>query len=193
MLLAALAVLAVVTVPLAGGRLGQLADLRLHAVWALAAALVAQVVIISVLPGGDVTVHRVLHLTTYLTVLAWVVLNRNMLWRWLIVIGGALNFLVIAVNGGVMPASRAAQVAAGLDPKGGFENSAHVANANLGFLGDVFAVPADLPLANVFSVGDALLVVGVFLVLHRTSESYLAYRLARLGDRIRSPLQPQHV
>jgi hypothetical protein len=54
MLLAALAVLVIVTVPLAGGRLGRLADLRLRAVWVLALALVAQILIISVIPGGDV-------------------------------------------------------------------------------------------------------------------------------------------
>jgi hypothetical protein len=84
-----------------------------------------------------------------------------------------------------MPASRAAQIAAGLVGRQGFENSAAVAHPNLGFLGDVFAVPADLPLANVFSIGDALLVLGTFLVVHRQCESYLAYRLARLGDAMR--------
>ncbi|MEX1145961.1 MAG: DUF5317 family protein [Acidimicrobiia bacterium] len=185
MLLAALAVLVIATVPLAGGRLSRLADLRLRAVWALALALVVQVLIISVLPSGDVDLHRVLHLATYVAVLVWVVLNHGLLWRWPIVIGGALNFVVIVANDGVMPASRAARVAAGLVGRQGFENSAAVAHPNLGFLGDVFAIPADLPLANVFSVGDALLVLGIFLVVHRQCESYLAYRLARLGDGVR--------
>lgn len=190
MLLAALAALALVTVPLAGGRIGLLADLKLRAVWVLALALVAQVVIISVVPGGDVTVRRVLHLSTYVTVLAWVVANRQLLWRWPIVVGGVLNFVVIVANSGVMPASRAAQAAAGLSAKDGFENSAHLADANLAFLGDVFAVPAGVPLANVFSLGDALLVVGIFLIAHRVAESYLAYRLARVGDLLRSRVRP---
>jgi hypothetical protein len=172
-------------VPLAGGRLGRLADLRLRAVWVLALALVAQILIISVIPGGDVAVHRALHLSTYVAVLVWVALNRQLRWRWPIVLGGGLNFVVIVANGGVMPASRAAQIAAGLVGRQGFENSVAVAHPNLGFLGDVFAVPADLPLANVFSIGDALLVLGTFLVVHRQCESYLAYRLARLGDAMR--------
>ena len=95
------------------------------------------------------------------------------------------NFVVIVANGGVMPASRAAQVAAGLVGRQGFENSVAVAHPNLAFLGDVFAVPAGVPLANVFSIGDALLVLGIFLIVHRQCESYLAYRLARLGDALR--------
>jgi len=185
MFLAALTVLAIASVPLAGGRLGQLAELRLRAVWALVLALLAQVVIISIVPGGDVTTHRVLHLTTYVAVLGWVVLNRRLLWRWPIVVGGVLNFVVIVANGGVMPASRAAQAAAGLSAHGGFENSAPLTDARLAFLGDIFAVPSWVPLANVFSIGDALLVLGIFLAVHRLGESYLAYLLARLGDRLR--------
>lgn len=185
MFLAALTVLAIATVPLAGGRLGRLAELRLRAVPALMVALLVQIVIISVVPDGDVTTHRILHLSTYVVVLAWVVLNRRLLWRWPVVLGGLLNFIVIAANRGVMPASRAARATAGLKVSGGFENSARIADANLAFLGDVFALPSWLPLANVFSIGDVLLVVGIFLAVHRLSESYLAYLLARLGDRLR--------
>jgi hypothetical protein len=185
MLLAVLAVLAVLTVPLARGRLGNLAHLELRAVWVLAAALVAQIVIISVLPGGNVTVDRILHLTTYVTVLAWVVWNSGLRWRWVLMAGGFANFTVIVANDGVMPASGAAIEAAGLAAGHAFENSAPVADAKLAFLGDVFAIPDRFPLANVFSVGDVLIVLGVFLILHRQCESYLAYVLARLGDAIR--------
>jgi hypothetical protein len=185
MFLAALTVLAIASVPLAGGRLGRLAELRLRYVWALLGALLVQIVIISVIPGGDVTTHRILHLSTYVVVLGWVALNRQLLWRWPIVVGGFLNFLVIVANGGVMPASRSAQVAAGMAVRGGFENSAPIADAHLAFLGDVFAVPSWMPLANVFSIGDALLVVGIFVSVHRLGESYLAYLLARLGDLLR--------
>ena len=45
---------------------------------------------------------------------------------------------------------------AGLDVRSGeFANSDLVENAHLAFLGDVFAIPAGWPGANVFSVGDA--------------------------------------
>lgn len=182
MLLVVLAVLAIATVPLAGGRLGRLADVNLRAVWALAAALVSQVLIISVVPGGDETLHRALHLATYVAVLAWVAVNHELRWRWILVSGGVLNFVVIVANNGVMPASRAAVKVAGLAGANGFENSAPVANASLAFLGDVFAIPASLPLANVYSIGDLLIVVGIFLLLQRQCESFLAYFLARTGD-----------
>ena len=50
---------------------------------------------------------------------------------------------------------------AGVSPPGNvFANSAYVANARLWFLGDVFAVPASWPFANVFSIGDVLIAVG---------------------------------
>ena len=47
-----------------------------------------------------------------------------------------------------------------------FENSAPVDDAHLAFLGDVFAVPAGWPLANVFSIGDVLIVIGAVALVH---------------------------
>jgi hypothetical protein len=185
MLLAVLALLAVITVPLAGGRLGRLADLRPRAVWALLAALLAQIVIISVLPGGDVDLDRGLHLATYVAVLVWVAYNTGLPWRWAIIAGGLCNFAAIVANKGVMPASKSALETAGLGGGSAFENSAHVAHAKLAFLGDVFGIPEAFPLANVFSVGDVLIILGIFLIVHRQCESYLAYLLARAGDALR--------
>lgn len=54
-----------------------------------------------------------------------------------------------------------------------FTNSALVTDANLWFLGDVFGVPAWVPAANVFSVGDLLLVAGAWVLAHRICESRL--------------------
>jgi hypothetical protein len=36
----------------------------------------------------------------------------------------------------------------------------------------------------VFSVADVLIVVGLFLIVHRQCESYVAYLLARVGDAV---------
>ena len=73
-----------------------------------------------------------------------------------------------------MPASAGALRAAGLDPASGdFANSDLVRNPHVGFLGDVFAIPAGWPGANVFSVGDAVMVLGAFLVLHAATGSRL--------------------
>jgi hypothetical protein len=48
-----------------------------------------------------------------------------------------------------------------------------VEHARLQFLGDVFATPRSWPMANVYSVGDLLIVLGVFVLLHRVSGSRL--------------------
>ena len=70
-----------------------------------------------------------------------------------------------------MPASAVARAAAGLPPLvangHSFANSATLKHARLPFLGDIFPWPRPLPFANVFSVGDVLLVVGVAVVLYR--------------------------
>lgn len=182
MLLAALAVIALLTVPLAGGQVRLLADLRLRAVPLLFGALGLQVVIISVLPAGDGPLHRWLHLSTYVVVLGWAALNAAIPWRWTVVVGGLSNFVAIVANRGVMPSSRDAIAAAGLGAHHGFANSAAVAHPTLGYLGDVFATPTWMPLHNVYSVGDALIVFGIFLVLHRQCESFLAYIVARACD-----------
>ena len=78
-----------------------------------------------------------------------------------------------------MPAREGALAAAGLSADGGgFENSDAVAGANVPWLGDVFAVPAGWPAANVFSVGDVLIVAGVFLALQVWCRSDRQHELA---------------
>jgi hypothetical protein len=162
------------TVPLAGGRVAALAELRFRGKGLLLAAIAAQIVIVSILPEGSATLHSAIHIATYLIVAVFVVANRRIPWVWLIALGGALNFTAIAANGGVMPASRGALAAAGLNPASGeFANSDLVRNAHVAFLGDVFAIPAGWPGANVFSLGDALMLVGAFLVLHAATGSRL--------------------
>jgi hypothetical protein len=178
MFLGVLFALAVASVPLTGGRLGALADLRLRGVWAIAAALAIQILIITVLPGGDPTLHKVIHLSTYLMAAAFAWLNRRVPGVALAALGGALNFAAIAANGGVMPASAwALRVAGFADDVHHFVNSGHVAHARLQLLGDVFALPASWPVHNVFSVGDVLLVLGVLIGLHVLGASRPARRL----------------
>lgn len=44
-----------------------------------------------------------------------------------------------------------------------FTNSGPLEAPRLWFLGDIFAIPSGFPLANVFSVGDVLILAGVGL------------------------------
>jgi hypothetical protein len=179
MLIAALGVLAIFSVPVTGGRLGRLTEIRLRGTGLLLGALAVQVVIISLVPGDGGALHRVAHLTTYVLALGWIVANRSVPWRWVLVLGGLCNFAAIAINGGRMPASRSALAAAGLGREAGFSNSDVVRGAHLEFLGDVFAAPSWVPLGNVFSVGDVLIVVGLVIVVHVQCGSRVGQALQR--------------
>jgi MFS family permease len=182
--------LALVTVPLLGGRVVELADVRFRRAWAVLAAVLTQTLILGVFPEGDPAVHASLHLFSYV-LLGWFVIgNLHVPCLWIVAIGGALNALVIAANQGQMPADPDAIKRAGLVQEvGEFSNSAALANPKLGFLGDVFSTPPDLPMSNVFSIGDVLLVLGAALLMHRVCGSILGRMLDRLGDwfRVRSP------
>jgi hypothetical protein len=170
--------LTMLSVPLAGGQLSRLADVKLRALWAVGLALAIQILIVDVFAAKvPHLLASILHMISYILA-AWVVVaNRRIRGLWIVALGGGLNMLAIAANNGVMPASQSAVLRAGLvETAGEFANSATTTNPRLGFLGDVFAIPRGIPLSNVFSVGDVLLVVGLAVVLHSACGSTLRRR-----------------
>jgi MFS family permease len=182
MLLAAALLVCIATVPLFGGRLEALAGLELRARWTLIAALGTQMTIVYVVPDAPHTLLSIAHVGSYGFAIGFLWANRQVPGLLIIALGGASNLLVIAVNGGVMPASRIALHTAGLeDTPGQFASSIAVGHPKLAFLGDVFAVPASFPVHNVFSVGDMVIVVGAFVLLHRACNSAL-FRRRRNDD-----------
>ncbi len=83
-----------------------------------------------------------------------------------IVAAGALsNLVAITSNGGFMPADAGALAMAGFDSSGDHTNSVVLADPAFRLLTDIFALPAWMPLANVFSVGDVLLGLGLVIVI----------------------------
>lgn len=168
MLVLAAAVLALATVPIAGGRLRALATAPL-AGWPLllaAGGLQGAVAAAPASTPGWATWAG--HVASYGCAggLLWV--NRRLPGVPLVALGGAGNAVPIGLNGGTLPADPDALARAGLPPGGGGStNSGVVTDPVLAPLGDVFAVPAGWPLANVFSVGDVLLVLGVAYGAHR--------------------------
>jgi hypothetical protein len=178
--------LCLLSVPLARGRLGALAELELRRPWLVLAAIAIQVLIVSVLPGDVGALGEPLHLISYvlLGLFAWS--NRRLAGVPVIALGGLSNLVAIAANGGVMPADPDALAAAGRTAEAGeFANSAAVDEPRLAFLGDVIATPGSLPLSNVYSIGDVLILLGAFVLLHVACGSRLAPR--RRGAR-RRPL-----
>lgn len=159
----------------AGGRLRRLGDVRFRGAWLILLALVAQVVVISVVPEANHAVLSGVHLATYVAAGAFLVLNRKIPGLLVVAAGAASNGVTIALNGGTLPASRSALERAGLHlTPGEFLNSGVLEHPRLGFLGDVFAIPQGLPLSNVFSVGDVVIVLGVAVGAHRICGSRLA-------------------
>ncbi len=159
--------LCLLSVPLTGGKLVRLGELHLRRPELALAGIGVQVLIVSVVPGGLGGLHEALHVVSYglLGAFGWV--NRRVAGVPIVLAGGALNALVILANGGVMPADPdVAHAAANQAAPGEFINSAAVADARLGFLGDVLATPDGLPLQNVYSAGDVVIVLGLLVVVH---------------------------
>ena len=57
--------LLLLTLPVAGGRLSRLEEVRLRWVWLVVVAFAIQVLLVTVAPEGDETLHRAAHIATY--------------------------------------------------------------------------------------------------------------------------------
>jgi hypothetical protein len=174
------------------GRLANLSRLTLRGAWLVLLALVIQLLIF---PWGSARRPFVefgteyLHLASYALLVVFVLLNRQ---EWGILsmgIGMALNLIVIAANSGYMPtrpelleAAGRAEAAARLQSLGVYANNICMNAQNnyclrpdtpvpLWFLGDVFHAPPWVPFANVFSIGDLLLALGLIVFLQAKMRS----------------------
>jgi Family of unknown function (DUF5317) len=173
MLLVLTAIALVISVPLAGGRLARLADIRISAIWAVLLAAAIQVGISNVAPGGSHWIHVALNISSYLLDAYFLFANRRIAGVPIVALGAALNVIAITSNGGVMPANATALRIAGIHARAGFDNSAHLAHAHLAFLGDIIPIPGPWPIGNVLSVGDLTILVGALVILHRACGSRL--------------------
>ncbi len=170
MLILACVALALLVVPLAGGRWAAIAAIPWRHRWLLPVALVAQTAAVE--PYGlPPAVAAAVHVLTYVVAAAFVVVNRHVAGLWLLALGGAANGVTIALNHGTLPADPHALEVAGISSSGRFVNSGVLEHPVLGWLGDVFAVPQGVPLANVFSAGDVLVVAGAVWLLLAASRT----------------------
>ena len=163
-----------------GGSLANAASMRIRLLPVLVAALLIQVVIFTPIAGRWDITHSVgpyLHIGTLLAVMYVMLRNLHIPGMKIIVIGAALNALVIVANGGFMPSPESALERAGLleqvrqeqaDARMLTNSTIADDDTRLLFLGDVIAIPDGVPLANVVSAGDIVLAVGAVIAITRS-------------------------
>jgi hypothetical protein len=160
-----------------GGSLAHFASLPLRWVPLAFAALVVQLLIftpfraISLFPGATVP----LYLLSMALLVVWVAANWRIPGMAIMALGLLLNFAAIVANGGHMPVAPEQARYAGLidryttDALPVRNNSIATAEGvRLWLLTDILALPAGVPLANVYSIGDVLLAIGGSVLCWRT-------------------------
>ena len=150
---------------LTGGRLERLGALRLRWTPLALLGLAIQVLIFSDPVSGLVgDAGPAVYVASTAIVLVAVLRNVTIPGVALVALGAGCNLAAIVANGGWMPADAASLASVGGLPSGA-SNSIVVADPALGPLTDLFALPAGMPLANVFSVGDVLIGVGIAVTI----------------------------
>ena len=143
--------------------------------WVVLLALLLQIIVIFVGFGEAAVLRRFIFPSSYVLLLAFVVLNRRRIGFLVIGAGMLLNFLAIVSNGGLMPVTPANAEKAGMGYKiEGVElgeaipRSKNVlleaSDIHLRWLSDRFTWISDSPFA-VFSVGDIVIAAGLVVLL----------------------------
>ena len=151
---------------ISGGRLEGLFELGFRWAPLAVAGLIVQVVLFSAL--GDRLAGSfgpAIYIASTAAVFVAVARNWRLAGMWAVALGALSNLVAITANGGFMPADAAALAAAGFGGPGDHTNSVVLADPALRPLTDIYALPAWMPLANVFSLGDVLIGVGVVAVI----------------------------
>lgn len=144
-----------------GGRVRNLATVRLHAVPLLIAGAVAQAL------GQAILNNYLLVLTSFVLMLAFTLANARTVGFAIAALGVACNLVVVSVNDG-MPVRRSTMHYLGVTDKQidnyNFAAKRHIERPDdhVTFLGDVIAVPR---VGGAVSVGDTLLVLGVSVAI----------------------------
>ncbi len=148
-----------------GGRLSALESMQIR--WAPLAigALLVQVALFSPFVAERIgAAGPPIYVQSTAAVVAVALRNGGRIGLAIVALGGLLNLVAIIANGGFMPADPGALAALGraIDTASYTNSSTGGSGVVLWPLTDVFAMPRGLPGANVFSVGDVLIAVGVF-------------------------------
>ncbi|MFP3882111.1 MAG: DUF5317 domain-containing protein [Actinomycetota bacterium] len=162
--------LALAIAVLRGGRLVNLGDIELRAWWLLFIALGLQIGT-RFLPNEDWSEWAgvAMVLTSFVLLMALVLMNRSKQGMWIAGLGVLMNFVVISANGGMPVLAGAAEVASGFtvsdpDLSGSFKHVLLDENSRLTFFADV--IPLRLVgIGEVISLGDIFLALGLGVFL----------------------------
>jgi hypothetical protein len=128
-------------------------------------ALAIQLVLFSPLAAGLGEASRWIYVGSTALVVIVVLANLRLAGLPIVLVGAVSNLVAILANGGSMPASPDALARIGAALHSGPTNSVVVDHPALEPLTDIFAMPAWIPFANVFSIGDVLIGLGVAVAI----------------------------
>jgi Family of unknown function (DUF5317) len=151
---------------LVGGRPAGLAAVRFQHGWVMLAGLLVQVALFSppvaaVIGDAGPPIYVASTGAVILAILA----NLRITGMPIVAVGAISNITAIVANGGYMPADPGAMAALGRSEPTDYSNSALLADPVFRPLTDIFAMPGWLPFANVFSIGDVIIALGVVTVI----------------------------
>lgn len=151
---------------LARGSIANLSSFRFRWSWVAVTGLLIQVALFT--PTGDrlaASAGPAIYVASTAAVFLAVLRNIRLPGMAIVAVGSMSNLAAIIANGGSMPADAGALATAGFTDAGSHTNSVVLEHPALQPLTDIFAVPAGIPFANVYSVGDVLIAVGIVIVI----------------------------
>lgn len=179
MILVLVLILALLLAFLTGGKFRRLANLPLRAAWLAIVGFGLQIYIIyepETMASGLLSPHTLVLIFSYLLLMVFVWINRRLPGMWIIGLGLIMNFTVMLANGGYMPISPEMVRRVGHEYElMGTEPGSRLVytkdillpreQTRLWFLADVFVLPPPFPIPTVFSPGDAVLAIGVSVLV----------------------------
>jgi hypothetical protein len=179
MILIALCLALLVGLAAVGGRVSNLAHVQVRWAWLAPLAFLMQAYLIffpAERAGGLLSARSLLLTASHVLLFVVVWQNRHLSGVKLLGLGLALNFLVMVVNSGFMPITPEALVQIGYDGNasqletgyivGRTKNMvAEAGEARLWFLSDIMVIPRPFPIPTALSLGDVLIVLGLFFFL----------------------------
>jgi Family of unknown function (DUF5317) len=151
---------------LARGNLANLSGFRFRWAWVAVAGLLIQIALFT--PTGDAVAGGAgpaIYVASTVVVFLAVLRNIRLPGLPIVALGSISNLAAISANGGFMPADAGALAIAGFTDAGSHTNSVVLEHPALQPLTDIFAVPAGIPMANVYSVGDVLIGIGIVIMI----------------------------